>query len=262
MSTAAASFDQEATRYTRRSILRSERMYGHGFQSPGQLPLMDEFCRRLPMKQGMRILDIGSGLGGAAFYFADRYGATVKGIDIAQAMIEISSERAQEKGESRVHFSEGDICTSTIAEHGFDLVWSRDCILYIPQKQRVWTAIHRALAPGGQVFITDFCRRKEAISPDFTDYLATCHYHLQDIDAYASSMSASGMEVLVREDMTAKFIELLEREQNDLIRRRDEFLQEYDEQDYRYLVSRWDSKLRFCREGDFRWGLFIARRPS
>lgn len=260
--TVGALSQDEANRYTRRSILRSERMYGHGFQSPGQLPQMDAFCSRLSMTRDMKILDVGSGLGGAAFYFAERFGAAVEGIDIAPAMIEISSERVAAKGVAGVRFSEGDIRTAPLAQGSFDLVWSRDCILYIPEKQLVWTAVHRALAPGGQVFITDFCRRKDAISTDFAGYLEQCHYHLQDIDAYAAAMSAAGLQVLVQEDMTAQFIALMEREQGDLVRRRDEFLQEFDEQDYDYLVTRWDSKLRFCREGDFRWGLFIAHRPG
>jgi phosphoethanolamine N-methyltransferase len=250
----------EANRYTRRNILRSERMYGHGFQSPGQLPLMKTFTERLAMRHGMNILDVGSGLGGAAFYFADHFGAKVTGLDVAPPMIEISAERAAAKTSADVRFQLGDIRTAALPAAGFDLVWSRDCILYIPEKDQVWTAVHRALAPGGQMFITDFCRRPDAISPLFADYLAQCHYHLQDVDTYAGAMAAAGLEVTVREDMTPLFIELMEREQSDLRRRRDEFLRDYDESDYDYLITRWDSKLRFCKEGDFRWGLFMARR--
>src|SRR5262249_33333063 len=80
----------EMERYTRKSILRSERMYGDGFQSPGNIVAMEFFCRMLPMRQGMQILDIGSGLGGASFYFAENFDAIVTGLDIAEAMIEIS----------------------------------------------------------------------------------------------------------------------------------------------------------------------------
>ena len=61
---------EEINRYTRKSILRSEKMYGHGFQSPGNIAAMDSFCQKLRMRQGMNILDIGSGLGGASFYLA------------------------------------------------------------------------------------------------------------------------------------------------------------------------------------------------
>ena len=65
-------------------------MYGEGFQSPGNIAAVEAFCARLEMRPRMRILDIGSGLGGAAFYFADRYDARVVGLDVAPAMVEIS----------------------------------------------------------------------------------------------------------------------------------------------------------------------------
>jgi hypothetical protein len=41
---AAVSASSEAERYTRRSILRSEQMYGRSFQSPNYPDAMDEFC--------------------------------------------------------------------------------------------------------------------------------------------------------------------------------------------------------------------------
>lgn len=254
--------EDESTRYNRRNILRSERMYGAGFQSPGRLPIMEKFCRRLPMKSGMTIIDIGSGLGGAAFYFAERYDASVVGIDVAPAMVEISTERKVEKGLSKVRFIGGDVCEAQLPGAGFDLVWSRDCILYIQNKTRVWQAITDCLKPGGSLFITDFCRRPDQLSPEFAEYLDRCEYHVQDIKTYAAALTAAGLLVSAQEDITDQFIVHLEDEQRRLKDSRTEFLREFDDADYRYLMERWDKKLAFCRSGDFRWGLFIARKPG
>src|SRR5262249_53658683 len=104
MSNAIAPPDKEADRYTRRSILRSERMYGEGFQSPGNIAAVESFCARLEMRPRVRVLDIGSGLGGSAFYFAERYDARVLGLDVAPAMVELSTERARERDLSTVAF--------------------------------------------------------------------------------------------------------------------------------------------------------------
>lgn len=158
-------------------------MYGRGFQSPGQLPLMDAFCRRLSMVSGMQILDIGSGLGGAGFYFADRYQASVVGLDIAQAMIEISTERATEEERRGVRFVAGDIRAAMLPEGAFDLAWSRDCILYVPEKRLVWEAALKALRPGGEILVTDFCRKAGRVSPAFETYVADCGYYLDEIPA-------------------------------------------------------------------------------
>lgn len=258
--TGTSTADDESTRYTRRSILRSERMYGTGFQSPGRLAAMDAFCARLPMRRGMSILDIGSGLGGAAFYFGGRYDAHVLGIDIAPAMIEISRERLAAMHLPNVSFVAGDIRTVSLPAASFDLAWSRDCILYIADKTAVWQAVSRSLRPGGHVFITDFCRTPTTLSAEFRLYLERCDYHLQDIASYAAGLEATGLEVLTREDATDQFIAHLEDEQSRLVAGRAAFLRDFDEDDYQYLITRWDKKLAFCRSGDFRWGLFIARK--
>jgi phosphoethanolamine N-methyltransferase len=237
-------------------------MYGRGFQSPGYLPIVEKFCQRLPMKQNMTILDIGSGLGGAAFYFADRYAASVLGLDVAAAMIEISRERAEEQGVKTVQFMQGDVRTAALPQNHFDLAWTRDCILYVPEKDAVWRTVFGATKPGGHLFITDFCRRPEALSADFADYLDQTHYHLQTIGDYAQSLIAAGFEITTTEDATPDFIASMEREQASLAASKERFLQTYTGDDYAYLSSRWDKKLKFCRDGEFRWGLFIARKPT
>ena len=260
MTTADSS--DESTRYTRRSILRSEFMYGPGFQSPGQLPMMERFCRRLAMSAGMRILDIGSGLGGAAFYFAERYGADVLGLDVAPAMIEISSERAASQGVTSVRFRLGDIRTADLPHNAFDLAWTRDCVLYLPEKAAVWRSVHQAVKPGGQLFVTDFCRQGPPLSDGFSDYLAQCHYHLRTIPDYEEDLAAAGFEIVAAEDATADFIACMEQEQSRLAASRARFLELFEPADYEYLARRWDRKLEFCRRGEFRWGLFIARKAG
>jgi len=261
MSLAMAQPDQEADRYTRSSILRSERMYGEGFQSPGNIAAVASFCARLEMKPRMRILDIGSGLGGSAFYLADRYGARVVGLDVAPAMVELSTERTQERNLSTVVFRLGDIRSYPLAADAFDLVWTRDAILYVPEKRMVWRKVFNSLKPGGQLFITDFCRRRGDLSGDFSAYLEQCHYHLQDIGEYTDTLHQAGFEIATAEDVTSEFIDSLEKEREQLIRHKAEFLADFDEADYRYLVERWEMKTRFCRQGDLRWGLFVARKP-
>jgi phosphoethanolamine N-methyltransferase len=261
MSKAVMQPESEANRYTRRSILRSEKMYGEGFQSPGGVAAVASFCERLQMQQGMKILDIGSGLGGADFYFAHHYDAKVLGLDVAQAMVELSTERARQRNLSNVLFRKGDIRTFLLSPNEFDLAWTRDAILYIPEKLKVWKRVFDCLKPGGQLFITDFCRRQDAISGDFAAYLEDCSYYLQDIGEYSATLSEAGFQVAVSEDVTSEFIYSLEKESEQLVRHKAEFLGEFEEDDFRYLVERWEKKTRFCRQGDFRWGLFVARKP-
>ena len=58
-----------STQYSLNSILRYESIFGEDFISPGGAALMQEQCARIKLSGAPHILDIGSGLGGAAFYF-------------------------------------------------------------------------------------------------------------------------------------------------------------------------------------------------
>ena len=250
----------EAQRYSRRNILRSEFMYGRGFQSPGGLAAVASFCERLDLRPGMRALEIGSGLGGSALYLAQRHGLRVLGLDVAEAMVEISNERRLESSLDGVEFTQGDIRTAELQPASFDLIWTRDCVLYVPEKALVWQQVARFLKPGGQLFVTDFARGAGPISAGFRAYLDACSYHLETLGEYANGIEASGLRVLSGEDVTDDFVAGLEYEKTELERRRDEFLCEYDLGDYEYLVERWDQKIAFCRAGDMKWGLFVARK--
>ncbi len=250
----------EAQRYTRRNILRSEFMYGRGFQSPGGYEAVASFCGRLDLRPGMRVLEVGSGLGGSAFYLARHHGAQVVGLDVSRAMIEISDERRVEEGVEGVRFALGDIRTADLEASSFDVVWTRDCVLYLAEKAAVWRNVARCLKPGGQLFVTDFARGDGELTPPFRKYLDACDYHLQTLDAYARGVEAAGLQVVTREDITAEFVSGLDEERARLAGLREAFLREYDPSDYDYLVERWDQKIAFCRSGDLKWGLFVARK--
>ena len=252
--------DEEASRYSRQSILRSERMYGKGFQSPGGIEAVEAFCAKLHMRKGMKILDIGSGLGGAAFYFAERYFAKVLGLDFSQEMIDISTERKEREKISGVTFQQGDISTAPIPKNTFDLVWTRDCILYAAEKHLVWKNVYSSLKTGGQLFITDFCKRDGFLSESFITYLCCCGYHLQNLENYGQALEMVGFHDILIENYTEAFLHSLRAELRDLNADHDQFLREFSESDFDYLENRWLKKIQFCEQGDFIWGLFIAKK--
>lgn len=252
----------EAQRYSRRNILRSEYMYGRGFQSPGGLAAVESFCRRLDLRPGMLALEVGSGLGGASFHLARRYGLQVVGLDVSPAMIQLSEERRVEEGIDTARFVLGDVRFAPLDPSTFDLVWTRDCVLYLAEKSAVWSNVARCLKPGGALLVTDFARGAEPLSPGFRAYLEGCGYHLQTLDDYAGALAAAGLEVTRREDITDEFVAGLAEEKARLVRARSDFLREYTGADYDYLVERWDQKIAFCESGDLKWGLFVARKRA
>ena len=41
----------------------------------------------------------------------------------------------------------------------------------------------------------------------------------------------------------------------------DDFLASFHEDDLNYLVDRWAMKVRFCKAGDMKWGIYKAEKP-
>tara|TARA_Y100001947_G_scaffold73671_1_gene62350 strand:- start:579 stop:1706 length:1128 start_codon:yes stop_codon:yes gene_type:complete len=59
-----------------------------------QLAKLDLVAKKLNLKAGMKILDIGCGWGGAAKHFANNYGVTVIGITISKEQIEYAKQNS------------------------------------------------------------------------------------------------------------------------------------------------------------------------
>jgi cyclopropane-fatty-acyl-phospholipid synthase len=63
-----------------------------------QLAKLDMICRKLRLKPGDRLLDIGCGWGGLICHAAEHYGVTAHGITLSDAQIELARERIAQRG--------------------------------------------------------------------------------------------------------------------------------------------------------------------
>lgn len=63
-----------------------------------QVAKLDLVCRKVGLKPGMRVLDLGCGWGGFALYAAKEYGCEVVGITVSRAQAELGQRRAADSG--------------------------------------------------------------------------------------------------------------------------------------------------------------------
>lgn len=105
---------------------------------------MKEFLDPIGLKPGMKVLDIGSGTGGSAFFMAQTYGVEVLGIDLTPNMLAIANEHKatfDEKVQNLVTFRFLDATKAEFPENHFDLVYSRDAIMHIYEKEPLYQKI-------------------------------------------------------------------------------------------------------------------------
>jgi len=246
------------TQYSIRGIARYERMFGPGFVSPGGLQVTAELAALLALEPGARVLDVGSGLGGAALHLADRFGAVVVGVDLSQEMIEAAASRARAARATTVSFVHGDVTRLQFRAGSFDAIWSRDSLLHIADKQALFVRLREWLAPAGRLLITDYGRGPHELSGPFCEYVEASGYHLVDLARYGTALSSAGFERVAVEDRTEQFAAILRAELARLDADRASFLADLTAEDLAYLRDRWLTKLDFVRRGDLKWGLFRA----
>ncbi len=250
--------------YSRTGILRYEKIFGHGYVSTGGHSTTEYLCSKLgdSLRPGVKVLDVGSGIGGAAFHLAKTYGAVVTGVDLSPEMITIAQERAEElNAPSTVTSILGDVLT-----HPFDglfgIVWSRDALMHIPDKPRLFSHLLGLTEPGGRLIITDYAKGVGEGSPEFRAYIASTGYHVVDPASYGKFLEDAGYVDVQVEDATERFVEILEREIALLDANRADFLKSFSETDLNYLVERWKMKVRFCQAGDMKWGIYLASKQG
>ena len=259
----SASYDNRG-QYSRTGILRYEKIFGHGYVSTGGHDTTEYLVSKLgaALRPGARVLDVGSGIGGAAFHLAKAFGAVVTGVDLSPEMIQIAQERArQANAPPTVNSILGDILTYPF-EAPFDIIWSRDALMHLPDKPGLFSRLHDLTVPGGQLVITDYAKGMGDRSPEFRAYVESTGYHLVDPASYGKLLEGAGYVDVVVEVATDRFVGILEREIALLAANREDFLASFSEEDLNYLVERWKMKVGFCQAGHMKWGIYRAARKA
>ncbi|XP_046849379.1 phosphomethylethanolamine N-methyltransferase-like [Xenia sp. Carnegie-2017] len=252
----------DQNQYTKNGILRYEKIFGEDFVSTGGIETTKEFVSRLNLKENQRVLDIGCGIGGSAFYMAEKFGANVVGIDLSTNMVNIALERAAKKAniKDKVTLLVMDALKASFEANSFDVVYSRDTILHIEQKEELFGLCHKWLKPGGQLLISDYCCGTNIENEEFISYVKQRNYFLLDPSSYGKLLEKVGFADVDAQDRTEQFINVLTKEKERTVTNKDELLKIFTHEDYNALISGWTKKLKRCSIGYQKWGLFYAKK--
>ncbi|MCF8053304.1 MAG: methyltransferase domain-containing protein [Desulfobacterales bacterium] len=248
--------------YSSRGILRYEWMFGHGFLSYGGADITRKLASQVDWEPGFHVLDVGSGLGGAAFLLAEEHRARVLGVDLTPEIVEIAQTRKAENPGIPVSFQQGDIHAFDWEANTFDVIWSRETLLHVPRKDELFGKFYRWTRPGGCLIITDYARRNGKGSPAFEDYVRESGYPLVDLETYGRVISEAGFEPLHTQDRSDLLIAQLEKQIDYLKTHRNRFLEQFSENELAECRQRWQLKLDACRSGDMKWGWFLGRKEA
>ncbi|UII22316.1 class I SAM-dependent methyltransferase [Fulvivirga ligni] len=110
--------------------------------------------------QGLKVLDVGCGLGGPCRMLADDYNCNTVGIDLCQEYIRTATALTKlVKLSDKSSFIQADATELPFDESSFDVVWTQHVQMNIADKRKFYSEIDRVLKPGGHLLYYDILRK-------------------------------------------------------------------------------------------------------
>ena len=228
-------------RYSKQNILKSEKLYGKGYQSPNSNYLLNMFDNHINLNV-KNILEIGCGLGGNCNYLSlKNKNVKIDAIDISKNMIEICKERQKNKNINFILSSLKNYNT----KKKYDIILCRDMFMYLHTEQlfESLNKIKKLLSEGGKFILIDYCLGEKC--PKFTEYCMNRNWNLINIPFYNKLLTDSGFNIIKQEDISNEYIEYFEKNNINIKKQ---------------LKIKLDKKINFLKNKNFIWHYFILNK--
>ncbi|MEI9419414.1 class I SAM-dependent methyltransferase [Mesorhizobium sp. Cs1321R2N1] len=168
-----------------------------------------ELIDQMGLKPGVRLLDIGSGIGGPARFAANNAGADVTGIDLTQSYVDIAASLSKQVGmDGKTRFVQGSALDMPFDKASFDAAMILHVGMNLPDKRKLMSEAARVLKSGGVFAVYDVMRLKDGAltyplpwaSDETMSFVATP-------DNYRSAATAAGFSVTAERPRGAFAIE-------------------------------------------------------
>lgn len=127
---------------------------GHGIHSDQEKQAwLLILTNALDQKQGLKVLDVGTGTGALALMLSE-LGHEAVGIDLSGQMLKRADGKAQKSG-LQAAFKLGDAEAPPFEPESFDAIVSRHVLWTLPNPEKAVKAWNRLLKPGGKIIIID-----------------------------------------------------------------------------------------------------------
>ena len=235
-----------------------EMIYGDHYLSPGGRETSAALCELGQVQKHSNVLDLGCGIGGAAFFLAEHLGCSIVGVDLMEASVNEANRRAEiYQISDTVKFRTGDAINLTTQGGQYDIVWGQDAWCHIDDKARLIAEAKRNLRSGGKVVFSDWLLQDKGAT-----YVkeVTASPYMSDADNYLELLRDTGFtnERFVDESQTyaLRYKDVLSR----LHSIKDKTIDRFGEHVFEIVLDKQETVFNAFQAGDLGAGYFSAEK--
>ncbi len=264
---AAETASDHGVLYDETEIAFLEAMWGDGYLSPGGPDEVDRTLSGVDLS-GLTVLDIGCGSGGTTVDLARRHGARhVIGIDVEGPVCEHARRRVEcHDLTDRIEIRQVEPGPLPFEPHSFDVVFSKDAIVHIPDKEALAADVFRVLRPGGRFVASDWLIAHDGDpSAEMSAYIAAedLDFGMASPSRYRTALTAAGFVEIELVDRNGWYREVASDELDRLTgseRSRFEALLGSEELERQVMI--WEAMVPVLQSGEHCPHHISARRPT
>ena len=161
------------------------------------------------LESGMRVLDLGCGLGGPARTFADECGCRVDGVEIVAEFCRVATMLNDMTGLADcVTIHEADMRHLPFGDGVFDRAMALHVLVNAPDKAAMAAEVNRVLKPGGKLGVYEVCTGNGgaldypvpwASGPDLD--------HVESDDSLKADIEVAGFKIETWEDVSGRVLD-------------------------------------------------------
>ncbi|EGX93311.1 sterol 24-c-methyltransferase, putative [Cordyceps militaris CM01] len=162
------------------------------------------------IQKGMKVLDVGCGVGGPALEIAKFTGANITGLNNNDYQIQRGTRYAAQQGlANQVDFVKGDFMQMSFPDNSFDAVYAIEATVHAPSLEGIYSEIFRVLKPGGTFGVYEWLMTDEYDNDNLRHREIRLGIEQGDgianmckISEALEAMKAAGFELLRNEDLS------------------------------------------------------------
>lgn len=210
-----------------------------------------------------KVLDIGSGYGGAARVLAERFRCHVTCLNLSDVENARNTDLSKQQGlADRITVLHGSFEDIPLQDETVDIVWSQDAILHSGDRRRVLREVARVLRPGGEFIFTDPMQADTIDDPSaLRPVYERIHLNsLASFDFYRTELTSLGFSELSIEDLTPQLSTHYGRVAQELKNKRDQLAGKVSTEYIDRMLNGLSHWVAGGENGYLKWGILHFKK--